>query len=485
MIYNESPQGPEQRTEEWYSARLGVVTGSRVINTMDFAKPTKTQINKASKFYEERGISSEAEGEVLARLLDEYPFEYVLRAGIELKSNGKRATMLKDLVGERLTHLPADPEPFVNYEMKWGIVNEPASKLRYQLTERKIVLEMPLMPHPTLPWCAVSPDGAIKGENGGVEFKNPRTGTHLTTLKSEIIEEDKYIPEEYFAQVQLEIDGNDWDWVDFVSHDNRLPRHLQYMCHRIPRDDFYIHEVMRPNIVRFNAEVEREIEYFNNYRKSWYASQTDKKKAEAENAPTDTDSSKISDEQPTDSGADTSEQSTGIDRLPKLDPSTTTERIVAAKYREHTPGSRLSETNETSDSNSAATSESIPGVQGSLPASSAENDAVLQSEDQSATELDDIYIDITDEELRDDITEMFKLVQMSSFDQRRTIRDVGGVISLDKLKHNHLIDLHKKLSKWLEIIGDGNTPDDLPKSGSASHIENVSEVFGEQTKLIN
>jgi hypothetical protein len=194
----------EQRSEEWFAARLGKVTASRVA---DVIAKTRT------------GYSS------------------------------SRDNYMAQLICERLTNTKA--ESFTNSAMQWGTETEPLARAAYEKAKFEMVVEVGIIDHPFLPMCAASPDGLIS-DDGMIEIKCPNTATHFETLLA-----DK-MPSKYMPQVQWQMACANRLWVDFVSFDPRAPEGLQLFITRIERDDKYILE-LEAEVNKFLEELETKI----------------------------------------------------------------------------------------------------------------------------------------------------------------------------------------------------------------------------------
>lgn len=190
----------EQRTEEWFAARCGKVTASRVA---DVIAKTKT------------GYSA------------------------------SRANYLADLVVERLTGKPA--ATFSNAAMEWGVEQEPAARAAYSAKTGILVEEVGFIDHPTVAMSGASPDGFA--EEGLVEIKCPNTATHLEYIL------DGKPPQKYITQMQWQMACTGRPWCDFVSYDPRLPERLQLLVVRVPRDDEYI-AMLETEVTKFLAELD-------------------------------------------------------------------------------------------------------------------------------------------------------------------------------------------------------------------------------------
>ena len=190
----------EQRTDDWFAARLGKVTASRVA---DVIAKTKTGYG----------------------------------AG--------RANYMADLVVERLTGQKASS--FTNAAMEWGTEQEPNAKAAYAAKTGILVEDVGFIDHPTVAMSGASPDGLA--EDGLVEIKCPNTATHLEYIF------DGKPPQKYITQMQWQMACAGKPWCDFVSYDPRLPERLQLLVVRVPRDDDYI-KMLEQEVTTFLQELD-------------------------------------------------------------------------------------------------------------------------------------------------------------------------------------------------------------------------------------
>lgn len=198
----------EQRTDDWFAARLGKVTASRVADLM--AK-TKT------------GYST------------------------------SRENYMSQLVLERITGAKA--ESFSSAAMQWGTDQEPFARAAYEAAKDVMVEELGFAPHPTIEMAGASPDGLV-GDDGLVEIKCPNTATMIETLLTE------KVPAKYHAQMQFQMACTGRKWCDYVVFDPRMPAKAQLFIKRVDRDDKFIAE-MEAEIVKFLAEVQSQVEKLN------------------------------------------------------------------------------------------------------------------------------------------------------------------------------------------------------------------------------
>lgn len=191
----------EQRSPEWFAARLGKVTASRIADIMATTKS----------------------GPAASR--ENYAVELAL---------------------QRLTGVLE--ESYTNAAMQWGVDKEPEARAAYESVEEVFVTEVGLIDHPTIPMSAASPDGLV-GDFGLIEIKCPKSATHLATLRSGK-PDMKYI---YQMQWQMACTGR--SWCDFVSYDPRFPEKHRLFMARVLRDEKMIGE-LESQVRKFQQEVE-------------------------------------------------------------------------------------------------------------------------------------------------------------------------------------------------------------------------------------
>jgi putative phage-type endonuclease len=192
----------DQRSAEWFAARLGKLTASRVADMM---ARTKT------------GWSA------------------------------SRDKYLWQLAVERVTGVP---EPsYCNSAMQWGIDTEADARRAYEQHALVGVTEVGFIDHHAL-FAGASPDGLI-GSDGMLEIKCPETHTHGKLLLG--IEP---IPDRYIKQMQFQLACAGRAYCDFVSFDPRVPEGSQMFLKRVERDDKAIAEI-EECAAEFLAEVDK------------------------------------------------------------------------------------------------------------------------------------------------------------------------------------------------------------------------------------
>lgn len=188
----------QQRTEEWFAARCGKVTASRM---KDIIAKSDTA---AYRNYQ------------------------------------------AEIISERLSGRPA--ESYSSREMQRGTELEPKARAVYLLETGSDVSETGLIPHPSIANSGASPDGLVDSD-GLLEIKCPNTATHIDFLLH------RQPKREYILQMQWQMACTGRLWCDFVSYDDRLPEPHAYACIRIMRDPETI-ERLEQAATDFLAEAE-------------------------------------------------------------------------------------------------------------------------------------------------------------------------------------------------------------------------------------
>ena len=172
-----------QRSDEWFKARLGKVTASKI-------------------------------SDAIAKLKSGEPA-------------ATRRNYMAQLLCERLTGKAS--ESYTNSAMQWGVDNEDKAREMYQFISGNDVQEIGFVDHPTIKMSGASPDGLI-GDDGLIEIKCPNTATHIDYINSGTV------PAEYKNQMLFQMSCTNRKWCDFVSFDPRLPGNLQLFIIRYDLD---------------------------------------------------------------------------------------------------------------------------------------------------------------------------------------------------------------------------------------------------------
>jgi putative phage-type endonuclease len=192
-----------QRSDEWFAARRGKVTASRVIDIL----PGKSGYTAARKNY------------------------------------------MAELLCERLTGVSA--ESYQNAAMQWGTDTEPMARSVYEAVTGRMVKEVGFVPHPYIADFGASPDG-VTGDcdmDICIEIKCPNTATHLQTLTTGEIDY-KYIVQMHAAMICAVRSA-----CDFISYDPRLPEKLAIFIKRINRD-FKLVSLIETEVIKFLGELD-------------------------------------------------------------------------------------------------------------------------------------------------------------------------------------------------------------------------------------
>jgi putative phage-type endonuclease len=192
----------DQGTAEWFAARLGKATASRIC---DIVATTKGGWGASRKNY------------------------------------------AAQLLTERLTGEPADS--FTNAAMQWGVATEPEARQAYSFRHDVDVVEVGFIDHPRIAMSGASPDGLV-GSAGLVEIKCPNSATHITTLL------EGKVPAKYVTQMQWQLACTGRHWCDFASYDPRLPESMRLFVARIERDEAEITR-LEDAVAEFLAEIDQ------------------------------------------------------------------------------------------------------------------------------------------------------------------------------------------------------------------------------------
>jgi putative phage-type endonuclease len=198
----------KQGSPEWFAARLGNVTASRV-------------------------------ADVIAKTKSGY--------------SASRDNYMAQLICERMTGTVA--ESYTNAAMAWGTETEPFARAAYESLTDVLVDQVGYVAHPSIDHAGASPDGLV-GLFGLLEIKCPNTATHIDTLISE------QVPTKYITQMQWQMACTARAWCDFVSFDPRLPKGLQLFVKRVEFDMEYA-ATLETEVVKFLAELDAKISKLN------------------------------------------------------------------------------------------------------------------------------------------------------------------------------------------------------------------------------
>lgn len=205
-----------QRSAEWFTARLGRVTGSCAAAMMANGRG--------------KGVES------------------VQRRDLRLR-----------LALERITGQSQD-EDYQSRHMLHGVETEPEAFAAYEALTGDIVQRSGFLSHNAL-MAGCSLDGHIGDFSGILEIKCPKSATHYQYIR------DGVLPADYRWQVIHNLFITNASYCDFVSYDRGFPPELQVFRVRVALEDFDIpayHLALR----LFLSEVEKEVESVLNLAKA-------------------------------------------------------------------------------------------------------------------------------------------------------------------------------------------------------------------------
>lgn len=195
----------EQRSPQWFAARLGRLTGSRA-------------------------------GDMLA--------------AIKSGEAAARRDLRMQLVCERLTG-QLQEDGYTNAVMQRGIDLEPVAFAAYEGLTGHLVARSGFLAH-TEHLAGCSLDGHIGDFEGILELKCPKAATHYRYLRA------NEIPSDHLAQMTHNLWISGAGWCDFVSFDDRFPPALQVFRTRLVRDEAAI-AAYEKKALAFLAEVAAEV----------------------------------------------------------------------------------------------------------------------------------------------------------------------------------------------------------------------------------
>lgn len=194
----------EQRSLEWWQARCGKVTASRI-------------------------------GDVMARTQKGW--------------GAPRKHYLAEKVAERITGKPRDQRKVASLDHRLEL--EPDARAAYEFYSDNVVELVGFIEHPRIPNAGASPDGRVLPK-GGLEIKAPDEEAHIEILTAQTIDLG------YLYQMQFNMACAEADWWDFASFNPNMPEELKLYVQRVERDDVLI-ATIETNVIEFLAEVDQKV----------------------------------------------------------------------------------------------------------------------------------------------------------------------------------------------------------------------------------
>jgi predicted phage-related endonuclease len=198
----------EQRSPEWFAARVGLLTAT------DAAAMLSTK---------KRGGAEEPVGKWRLRVR---------------------------MAREGLYGTPSRRAHFESEAMRLGRENEAEGLGAYEAETGELVQTVGFLRHETLP-IGCSPDGIVGAWEGGLELKSPEEHTHWQYV------EDGKLPNEYVAQVTHSLFVTGLPWWDFCSYCPDFGDGVRLFRVRVSRADVDL-DAYALALQLFLSEVERE-----------------------------------------------------------------------------------------------------------------------------------------------------------------------------------------------------------------------------------
>jgi len=192
-----------QGSDEWFAARVGKITASRLGDIM-----RKTKWGEAT-----------------------YKAKVRLELAIE-RITGKSASSV-----------------VMNQAMRDGVDREPDARKLFEAITGKEVALCGSFDHPDIVNTSASPDGLLRDENAVLELKCPTHVTHAKNLMS-----DK-MPKNYEYQVQWQIACTESDFAYFASYHPDFGKDLRLKYVKVERDDEVI-KSLEEEIRAFDISIE-------------------------------------------------------------------------------------------------------------------------------------------------------------------------------------------------------------------------------------
>jgi putative phage-type endonuclease len=199
----------EQKSEAWFTARLGRVTGTGCKDMMA-AKTTATYKN-----------------------------------------------LIADIASEIITNSGEDEEGYTNEWMQRGIDLEPEARKTYELLFdckiEQVGFITPDEDNEYSEWIGISPDG-LTNDNGMIEIKCPKKSTHMHYISS------GKLPSEYKWQVMFQLYVTGLNYCDFISY---YPGLKPFIVRVFPDKETF--NLIENELDLLIIEVKKLIESYNKY----------------------------------------------------------------------------------------------------------------------------------------------------------------------------------------------------------------------------
>lgn len=195
----------DQRSDEWFAARAGRLTGSCA--HIIYAKPRKGSPESVQR--------------------------RDLRVALAL---------------ERLTGKTLEETEYLGRDVERGVEREAEARAAYEARTGRLVATVGFLAHPEL-MIGVSPDGLV--DEGGLELKCPKPAIQLQRIRENVV------PEDYTYQILHGLFVTGLPWWEFVSYCPALPAPLDLFIKRVTATDAEL-KAHALAVALFLSEVEQE-----------------------------------------------------------------------------------------------------------------------------------------------------------------------------------------------------------------------------------
>lgn len=219
----------DQRSNEWFRARLGHITSSEISVLMKDHKEAMTD----EELEEFKKANPKSRVTTKTVPFSDATYTYLNRKVMEhyLPVNSK------DVYSQNCVDEYIEMHSVSNMATRYGTDIEPMARERYAEVMGYEVFETGFIPYTKYPkLVGGSPDGLIRQEKGVIEIKSPFTlEKHLQHYLYEKPEELKENEDEYYWQCVANMFFTDTDFCDFISFCPYISKSKQLKVLRIPR----------------------------------------------------------------------------------------------------------------------------------------------------------------------------------------------------------------------------------------------------------
>jgi phage FluMu protein Com len=249
----------DQRSDEWYEARRGIVTASAVGKLITIKAPSALDFHcPACPAVAPNPCQSKTKKGVTIKTPHSERVDYAAsQAGTvppvyEVADNDTSRGLTNTLAVERITGW-TEETPMTS-DMWRGVEHEPFARDKYA-EHYAPVTEVGFLIREDDGWrLGYSPDGLV-GDDGLLEIKCPRAKTHLSTILAD------EVPAYYMAQLQAGLLVSGRKWIDFVSFVAGMPLYRK----RIEPDPAWFAAItgaciaFEANVTRIVADYEKRV----------------------------------------------------------------------------------------------------------------------------------------------------------------------------------------------------------------------------------